>query len=159
MIKLTDTLQETAKLAEIARQCKITRSAVSQWDQVPAKHVLTVESVTGISRHVLRPDIYGSSAPMMVEDTDTKSPVSSSAGEAGASSPPANPNGAPFISEQGRAEVAHRVHTLEVAGSNPVPAISFNSSGTSSQSDGNAGARHSLAGCAPASSNIVGAAR
>ncbi len=87
------------------------------------------------------------------------SPVSSSAGEAGASSPPANPNGAPAISKQGRAEVAHRVHTLEVAGSNPVPATSFNSSGTSSQSDGNAGARHSLAGCAPASSNIVGAAR
>jgi len=29
-------------------------------------------------------------------------------------------------------------------------AISFSSSGTSSQSDGNAGAQHCLAGCAPA---------
>lgn len=122
MIKLTDTLQETAKLAEIARQCKITRSAVSQWDQVPAKHVLTVESVTGISRHDLRPDIYGPSAPLMLEVTDTKSPVGSSAGEAGASSPN---HDAPAISEQGRAEAAHRVHTPEVAGSNPVPATSF----------------------------------
>lgn len=72
----------------------------------------------------------------------------SSAGEAGASSPH---NGAPAISEQGRAEVAHRVHTPEVAGSNPVPATSFNSSDSSSQSDGSAGA-HGLrdARCAPA---------
>lgn len=61
MIKLTDTLQEKAKLSEIARQCNITRSAVSQWDQVPANHVLTVEGITGISRHDLRPDIYGPS--------------------------------------------------------------------------------------------------
>ncbi len=82
------------------------------------------------------------------------SPVGSSAGEAGASSPPANPSGAPAISEQGRAEVAHRVHTPEVAGSNPVPATSFNSSVISSQSDGNAGAQHSLAGCAPAATSV-----
>lgn len=150
MIKLTDTLQETAKLAEIARQCKITRSAVSQWGQVPAKHVLTVESVTGISRYELRPDIYGPSAPDLVEGSDTKSPVGSSAGEAGALSPPANPSGAPAISEQGRAEVAHRVHTPEVAGSNPVPATSFNSPGSLLPSGENAGAQHSLAGCAPA---------
>lgn len=75
------------------------------------------------------------------------SPASSSAGEAGASSPH---NDAPAI-EQGRAEVAHRVHTPEVAGSNPVPATSFNSSDSSSQSDGSAGA-HGLrdARCAPA---------
>ena len=125
MIKLTDTLQETAKLAEIARQCKITRSAVSQWDQVPAKHVLTVESVTGISRHDLRPDIYGPSAHMMVEVTDTKSPVGSSSGEAGASLPPANPRGAPAISAQGGEAVSHRVHTPKNAGSIPAPATSF----------------------------------
>lgn len=76
------------------------------------------------------------------------SPASSSAGEAGASSPH---NGAPAISEQGRAEVAHRAHTPEVAGSNPVPATSFHSSDSSSQSDGSAGA-HGLrdARCAPA---------
>lgn len=79
------------------------------------------------------------------------SPAGSSAGEAGASSPPANPSGAPAISEQGRAEVAHRVHTPEVAGSIPVPATSSHSSDSSSQSDGSAGA-HGMrdARCAPA---------
>lgn len=37
---------------------RITSQAVSQWDRVPADRVLSVESVTGVSRHDLRPDIY-----------------------------------------------------------------------------------------------------
>jgi DNA-binding transcriptional regulator YdaS (Cro superfamily) len=37
----------------------ITKSAVSQWERVPAEHVLRVESLTGVSRHVLRPDVFG----------------------------------------------------------------------------------------------------
>ncbi|MFC7067522.1 transcriptional regulator [Brucella rhizosphaerae] len=95
MIKLTDTLQESAKLAEIARQCKITRGAVSQWDRVPAKHVLTVEVVTGISRHELRPDIYGL-ATDAVHSNSAQLPVSSSAGDdAGALITPPAQSGAP----------------------------------------------------------------
>jgi len=31
---------------------------VSQWKAVPAQHVLDVERITGIDRHVLRPDLY-----------------------------------------------------------------------------------------------------
>lgn len=83
-------------------------------------------------------------------DGSFQSPVGSSAGEAGASLPPANPSDAPAISEQGRAEVAHRVHTPDVAGSNPVPATSFNSPDSLLPSGENAGAQHSLAGCVPA---------
>lgn len=37
----------------------ITSQAVSQWKRVPAERVLDVERVTGVSRHKLRPDIYG----------------------------------------------------------------------------------------------------
>lgn len=37
----------------------LTRQAVEQWDVVPPKHVLKLEELTGISRHQLRPDIYG----------------------------------------------------------------------------------------------------
>jgi DNA-binding transcriptional regulator YdaS (Cro superfamily) len=33
--------------------------AVSQWTQVPAERVLEVERITGISRHDLRPDVFG----------------------------------------------------------------------------------------------------
>jgi DNA-binding transcriptional regulator YdaS (Cro superfamily) len=37
----------------------ITPQAISQWDKVPAKRVLEVERITGISRHKLRPDVFG----------------------------------------------------------------------------------------------------
>lgn len=35
--------------------------AISQWKRVPAERVLAVESLTGISRHILRPDVFGAS--------------------------------------------------------------------------------------------------
>ncbi|TPW26007.1 transcriptional regulator [Pararhizobium mangrovi] len=39
----------------------ISPQAIGQWRRVPAERVLNVEAVTGISRHELRPDIYGPS--------------------------------------------------------------------------------------------------
>lgn len=42
----------------VARELKITHGAVSQWARVPAERVLIVERITGIPRHLLRPDIY-----------------------------------------------------------------------------------------------------
>ena len=44
--------------AEFARRIGITAQAVSQWDEVPPLRVLTVERVSGVSRHDLRPDLY-----------------------------------------------------------------------------------------------------
>jgi DNA-binding transcriptional regulator YdaS (Cro superfamily) len=46
----------------LARRLGITQPAVSQWKQTPPKRVLDIERITGISRHVLRPDIFGSTA-------------------------------------------------------------------------------------------------
>jgi DNA-binding transcriptional regulator YdaS (Cro superfamily) len=37
----------------------LTRQAVAQWDRVPPKRVLQIEALTGISRHELRPDVFG----------------------------------------------------------------------------------------------------
>lgn len=37
----------------------ITSQAISAWKRVPPGRVLDVEKATGISRHVLRPDIFG----------------------------------------------------------------------------------------------------
>lgn len=37
----------------------VTPQAVSQWKKVPADRVLDVERITGISRHLLRPDVFG----------------------------------------------------------------------------------------------------
>lgn len=47
----------TAALAKLLGG--LTSQAVSQWRKVPAERVLDVERVTGISRHELRPDIFG----------------------------------------------------------------------------------------------------
>ena len=43
----------------VERGVDITPQAVSQWRQVPVERVLNVEAITGVSRHDLRPDVYG----------------------------------------------------------------------------------------------------
>jgi DNA-binding transcriptional regulator YdaS (Cro superfamily) len=46
----------------LARLCERSQPTVWKWLQsskrLPAEHVLAVEAATGISRHLLRPDIY-----------------------------------------------------------------------------------------------------
>lgn len=37
----------------------ITPQAISQWKRVPADWVIRVETITGLSRHELRPDVFG----------------------------------------------------------------------------------------------------
>ena len=45
-----------------ARLCGVSQTAVWKWLQsakrLPAEHVLKVERATGVSKHLLRPDIY-----------------------------------------------------------------------------------------------------
>lgn len=51
--------EERGTIARIAGFFGITHGAVAQWEKIPPERVLGVERVTGISRHELRPDIYG----------------------------------------------------------------------------------------------------
>lgn len=44
----------------VAKACRIRRQAVPQWNVVPARHVITVEQITGIPRHQIRPDVFPS---------------------------------------------------------------------------------------------------
>lgn len=47
---------------ELARRIGVSKMAISLWrsrGRVSYRHVLAVERETGISRHVLRPDLYG----------------------------------------------------------------------------------------------------
>lgn len=50
---------ERGRRSQLAGKLGITPGALSQWIRVPAEHVLEIESLTGISRHELRPDIFG----------------------------------------------------------------------------------------------------
>jgi hypothetical protein len=47
------------ELTKMDGERKLTSQAISQWRQVPAGRVLQVEELTGISRHELRPDVFG----------------------------------------------------------------------------------------------------
>lgn len=56
-------LREAIELAggpvALGRALGVTSQAIAQWKQAPPKRVLEIERVTGVSRHRLRPDIYG----------------------------------------------------------------------------------------------------
>ena len=67
---LTSALERANGPSALARQLGITPTAVIQWGRVPAARVIEVERFTGISRHDLRPDIFGP-APSAVSDPET----------------------------------------------------------------------------------------
>lgn len=56
---LEDAVQAAGTLAELARKLGITAQAVGKWNEVPPERCLEVEAATGVSRHILRPDVYG----------------------------------------------------------------------------------------------------
>ena len=68
---LSEALQVAGGVTELARKLGISQPSVSNWDRVPVERVLAVESATGVSRAVLRPDVYGNGAATdAVDDTD-----------------------------------------------------------------------------------------
>ena len=46
-------------MRKLARALGISTQAVSAWSRVPAARVLDVERITSVSRHLLRPDVFG----------------------------------------------------------------------------------------------------
>lgn len=57
---ITRAIEAAGGPAALAREIGgLTSQAVSQWKKAPAERVLDVERITGISRHELRPDIFG----------------------------------------------------------------------------------------------------
>jgi DNA-binding transcriptional regulator YdaS (Cro superfamily) len=59
---LHEAIEKFGSKAALAKALRVTRSAVSHWvkgGELPVKRVLEIERLTGISRHKLRPDIFG----------------------------------------------------------------------------------------------------
>jgi DNA-binding transcriptional regulator YdaS (Cro superfamily) len=50
---------ERGRLANLAAALKINASAILQWSRIPAERVPSIEKATGLSRHELRPDLFG----------------------------------------------------------------------------------------------------
>lgn len=49
-------------LTQLDQERKLSSQAISQWKKVPAGRVLQVEALTGLSRHEMRPDVFGEAA-------------------------------------------------------------------------------------------------
>lgn len=64
---LQDAIRIAGSQVELARICGVTQPSVSLWIKrgkvMPAEFVLKVEAATGVSRHLLRPDIYPVEVP------------------------------------------------------------------------------------------------
>jgi TorA maturation chaperone TorD len=65
---LSEAIRAAGGVSELARQIGISQPSVSNWVRVPAERVVSVESVTGVDRAVLRPDLY--SGMKMAGDLD-----------------------------------------------------------------------------------------
>jgi TorA maturation chaperone TorD len=55
---LDEAIAAAGGVGALAQKIGIAQPSVSNWSRVPAERVLTVEAVTGVSRAVLRPDLY-----------------------------------------------------------------------------------------------------
>lgn len=61
MEKLREFLnQQRGRRVWLAATLGVSPSAISMWTNVPSGRVLEIERLTGVSRHDLRPDIFGS---------------------------------------------------------------------------------------------------
>lgn len=56
---LNQAIEAVGGVTELARRLGIAQPSVSNWARVPSERVISVESLTGVPRVVLRPDLYG----------------------------------------------------------------------------------------------------
>jgi TorA maturation chaperone TorD len=59
---LDQAIRAAGGVSALARKIGISQPSLSNWSRVPAERVLAVESLTGIDRAVLRPDLYSAAA-------------------------------------------------------------------------------------------------
>lgn len=75
MDHLTEYLNaERGRRTLLARQLGITPSALSMWKRVPVERVVEIERLTGVSRHDLRPDVFGA-RPAAPDGEEPSGPV------------------------------------------------------------------------------------
>jgi TorA maturation chaperone TorD/DNA-binding transcriptional regulator YdaS (Cro superfamily) len=67
---LDEAIRVAGGVGALARKIGISQPSVSNWSRVPAERVLSVEAVTGVSRAVLRPDLYADGPPELGEVVD-----------------------------------------------------------------------------------------
>jgi len=58
---VVNAIEKIGGLTAVADKLGITRQAVFAWKRCPPEHAIKIEQLSGISRHILRPDVFGKS--------------------------------------------------------------------------------------------------
>lgn len=58
---IKDVAAKAGGVVALGKALGLSKGAVSQWRRVPVERVIAVEKLTGVSRHDLRPDVFGAS--------------------------------------------------------------------------------------------------
>lgn len=56
---LARAIQRAGNAVKLAEKLGLNFQAVYQWKECPPKRCIEVEQITGVSRHELRPDVFG----------------------------------------------------------------------------------------------------
>jgi TorA maturation chaperone TorD len=67
---LEQAIRAVGGVGALARMIGISQPSVSNWSRIPADRVLIVESISGIERAVLRPDLYGGADGGAIDEVD-----------------------------------------------------------------------------------------
>lgn len=59
---IEEVIAKAGGVSKLAEALGIAAPSVSQWRRIPVERVLILEQLTGISRHAMRPDIFGERA-------------------------------------------------------------------------------------------------
>ena len=67
---LDQAIRAAGGVGALSRRIGISQPSLSNWRRVPAERVLLVESVTGVDRALLRPDLYAAPDASAVDEID-----------------------------------------------------------------------------------------
>jgi TorA maturation chaperone TorD len=67
---LEEAIKAAGGVGALAQKIGISQPSVSNWARVPAERVVSVEAATGVTRTILRPDLYGEQPAAVVDDVD-----------------------------------------------------------------------------------------
>src|SRR5712691_8151713 len=69
-VGLDEAIRVAGGIGALAQKIGISQPSVSNWARVPAERVVSVEAATGVTRAVLRPDLYGGPDSATVDEVD-----------------------------------------------------------------------------------------
>jgi DNA-binding transcriptional regulator YdaS (Cro superfamily) len=70
---LQTALTRVGGVSALARLLSISQPTVSNWKRVPIARVFQIEAITGLSRRVLRPDLFDVPEPKSVKSINSTS--------------------------------------------------------------------------------------